>query len=92
MIMFMDEIISKWGFGSGISLFIVAGVSKSLMVRAFSWSTGIEGTGEAQYAAGKVLQFFQALYNGDPQTAMTAEARATCFWPPASSLNFCFML
>lgn len=71
MIMFMDEIISKWGFGSGISLFIVAGVSKSLMVRAFSWSTGAIA-GEAQYASGKVLQFFQALYNGDPQTAFIA--------------------
>ncbi|MBI5003291.1 preprotein translocase subunit SecY [Candidatus Woesearchaeota archaeon] len=71
MIMFMDEIISKWGFGSGISLFIVAGVSKSLMVRAFSWSTGV-AAGESQYASGKVLQFFQALYSGDPQTAMSA--------------------
>jgi len=27
LIMYMDEVISKWGFGSGISLFIVAGVS-----------------------------------------------------------------
>ena len=26
-IMFMDEVISKWGFGSGVSLFIAAGVS-----------------------------------------------------------------
>lgn len=37
MIMLMDEIISKWGFGSGISLFIAAGVSKSVFIRAFSW-------------------------------------------------------
>ncbi len=73
MIMFMDEIISKWGFGSGISLFIVAGVSKSLMVRAFNWVSGPDAVaGGTQYASGKVLQFFQALYNGDPQTAITA--------------------
>lgn len=73
MIMFMDEIVSKWGFGSGISLFIVAGVSKSLMVRAFSWVSGPgEISGEFTYAAGKIPQFFQALYNGDPQTAITA--------------------
>src|SRR3989344_4693322 len=26
-ILFMDEVISKWGFGSGVSLFIAAGVS-----------------------------------------------------------------
>ncbi|MEM4756302.1 MAG: preprotein translocase subunit SecY, partial [Candidatus Woesearchaeota archaeon] len=34
MIMFFDEVVSKWGFGSGISLFIAAGVSKTLFIRA----------------------------------------------------------
>ncbi|MEK6921278.1 MAG: preprotein translocase subunit SecY [Nanoarchaeota archaeon] len=73
MIMLMDEIISKWGFGSGISLFIVAGVSKSLFVRAFSWISGPDSlSGEFAYASGKIPQFFQALYNGDPQTAVSA--------------------
>ncbi len=75
IIMFMDEIISKWGFGSGISLFIVAGVSKSLFVRAFSWMSGSESLGgEFTYASGKIPQFFQALYSGDPQTAISAAA------------------
>jgi preprotein translocase subunit SecY len=36
MVIFMDEVISKWGFGSGISLFIVAGVSKTIIVRMFN--------------------------------------------------------
>ncbi|MBI3034512.1 preprotein translocase subunit SecY [Candidatus Woesearchaeota archaeon] len=36
LIMFMDEVVSKWGFGSGISLFIAAGVSKTLVVRLIS--------------------------------------------------------
>lgn len=31
LIMLMDEVVSKWGFGSGLSLFIAAGVSKQLM-------------------------------------------------------------
>ena len=31
LILFMDEIISKWGVGSGIGLFIIAGVSQSLV-------------------------------------------------------------
>ena len=31
LILFMDEVISKWGVGSGIGLFIVAGVSQSLV-------------------------------------------------------------
>lgn len=33
VIMFMDEVCSKWGFGSGVSLFIAAGVAKTMMVR-----------------------------------------------------------
>lgn len=37
LIMFMDEVVSKYGFGSGISLFIAAGVSQSLFVRALNW-------------------------------------------------------
>ncbi|MAE13714.1 preprotein translocase subunit SecY [Candidatus Woesearchaeota archaeon] len=36
LILFMDEVVSKWGFGSGISLFIAAGVSQSLFIRALS--------------------------------------------------------
>jgi len=31
LILFMDEVISKWGVGSGIGLFIVAGVSQKLV-------------------------------------------------------------
>ncbi len=31
LILFMDEIVSKWGVGSGIGLFIIAGVSQSLI-------------------------------------------------------------
>lgn len=36
LIIFMDEVCSKWGFGSGISLFIAAGVSKTIFVRALN--------------------------------------------------------
>ncbi len=32
LIIFMDEVVSKWGIGSGISLFIAAGVSKTIIV------------------------------------------------------------
>lgn len=31
LILFIDEVISKWGVGSGIGLFIVAGVSQRLV-------------------------------------------------------------
>ncbi len=36
LVIFMDELISKWGFGSGVGLFIVAGVSKTIVVRMFN--------------------------------------------------------
>ena len=32
----LDEIVSKWGFGSGISLFIAAGVANQMLIRVFS--------------------------------------------------------
>lgn len=35
-ILFMDEIVSKYGFGSGVGLFIVAGVSQEIMIRTFN--------------------------------------------------------
>ncbi len=37
LVFFMDELISKWGIGSGISLFIAAGVSQALFTGLFNW-------------------------------------------------------
>ena len=37
LILFMDEVISKWGVGSGIGLFIIAGVSQRLIAGLFAW-------------------------------------------------------
>ena len=37
LVFFMDELISKWGIGSGISLFIAAGVSQALFTGIFNW-------------------------------------------------------
>ena len=39
LLLFMDEIVSKWGVGSGIGLFIVAGVSQRLVAGVFSWQS-----------------------------------------------------
>jgi len=36
IVIFMDEVVSKWGFGSGIGLFIVAGVSSGIVTGAFN--------------------------------------------------------
>ncbi len=72
LILFMDEVVSKWGIGSGIGLFIVAGVSKELVWKAFSPLT-LEGT----YAIGRFWGFFQAIMAGDiPQASLFVSAIA----------------
>jgi len=69
MILFMDEVVSKWGFGSGISLFIAAGVSKGIFVQAFNWLPGPSGIAGLTYSSGAVPALFQSLTAGDPTTA-----------------------
>jgi len=44
IVLFMDEIVSKWGFGSGISLFIAAGISKQIFIRLFSFTDNFSFT------------------------------------------------
>ncbi len=60
-IILMDEVVSKWGFHSGVSLFILAGVSKTIMIRLLSPFTrgGVLWFSEASGGspAGALLQF-----------------------------------
>jgi preprotein translocase subunit SecY len=52
ILLYMDEIVSKWGIGSGISLFIAAGVSASIF-----WQT-FRPTIEIGQSAGILWEFF----------------------------------
>lgn len=45
MVFLMDEIISKWGIGSGISMFIAAGVSQAIFTGTFNWEPADTSTG-----------------------------------------------
>ncbi len=36
LVLLMDEVVSKWGIGSGVSLFIAAGVTRQIFVRAIN--------------------------------------------------------
>lgn len=40
MVFYLDQVVSKWGIGSGIGLFIVAGVSQRLMGGFFNPASG----------------------------------------------------
>lgn len=74
LVMFMDEIVSKWGFGSGISLFIAAGISKEIFIKLFSftdtagnmfWESTFQGP-----VVGVLWSTFSSLTSGDGQGAL----------------------
>jgi len=71
LVMLMDDVINKWGFGSGISLFIAAGVSSQIFVRALSplTTSGILAFGTAQAPVGQVWVLFRSLASGNPAGA-----------------------
>lgn len=73
-ILFMDEVITKWGFGSGISLFIAAGVSRRLFVGMFQF-IGEAGTNclvnfPNTACPGKVLSLIASIINHAPTEAL----------------------
>jgi preprotein translocase subunit SecY len=74
MIMFMDEVVSKWGFGSGVSLFIVAGVAQQIFVQAFSPFNNIGewAFGSGQAPIGMVWALFYHLSQNNPTDAALA--------------------
>ena len=69
-ILFMDEVCQKWGFGSGVSLFIAAGVGWQLITASF----GFLGTQGQFQASGRVIALVVSLMNADSQGAMLAGA------------------
>jgi len=79
-IMFMDEVVTKWGFGSGTSLFIVAGVAWRLFASLFQFITPtgencLVNFSDAQTACpGKLLVIIHSVINGAPQEALAAFA------------------
>jgi preprotein translocase subunit SecY len=66
LITLMDDVTQKWGFGSGVSLFIAAGVSQELFVRFFSF---VKPAGY-DYSAGAFFAIFQALGAGEMEVVV----------------------
>ncbi len=75
-IYYMNEVSDKWGFGSGVSLFIAAGVSLSLFTSAFQFVNQqgrnclLDFTGTS--CPGKVLVLVQSLVNKYPIEFLSA--------------------
>lgn len=63
LVLLMDEIVTKWGFGSGVSLFIAGGVAKDIFWRTFSFQGSPAHEGQI---TGAVTSFIQSLWRGNP--------------------------
>jgi preprotein translocase subunit SecY len=77
-IYYMNELSEKWGFGSGVSLFIAAGVSWRLISSAFQF-INIQGRNclldfSNTPCAGKVLVLIQSIVNKSPIELYSAAA------------------
>jgi preprotein translocase subunit SecY len=68
LLLLMDEVVSKWGIGSGVSLFIAAGVAKTIFVRAFNPLS----TGGENIPAGLIPQSIVLFSSGDISNALIA--------------------
>ncbi|PIN90174.1 preprotein translocase subunit SecY [Candidatus Pacearchaeota archaeon CG10_big_fil_rev_8_21_14_0_10_32_14] len=71
-IFYLDEVVAKWGFGSGVSLFIGAGISKQILIQAFQFVGTNPTTGAETICLfslkdtpcpGKVFVILQSLIN-----------------------------
>ena len=73
-IIFMDEVVSKWGFGSGVGLFIVAGVAQTIIVGTFNFLSSPTSPGTP---AGIIPQFIYLLTTGAPNFSILLPVIAT---------------
>jgi preprotein translocase subunit SecY len=73
MLMYMDEIVSKWGIGSGISLFIAGGVSKTIITGSLN---PLKSAGGLTFA-GYIPNFLAQMMAGNMNFLLLAPIIAT---------------
>ncbi len=77
LIFFMDEVVTKWGIGSGVGLFIIAGISQALINGFINWTPvsdpypvgffprlvaiGLDGANYLQYFGTDLLAFITTI-------------------------------
>ncbi|MEM1540286.1 MAG: preprotein translocase subunit SecY [Candidatus Bathyarchaeia archaeon] len=67
IVLLLDELIQKgWGFGSGISLFIMAGVAQQIFLQCFD----ISGPVDKYHSSGIFPALANAIINGEPITGL----------------------
>jgi len=81
VVLLMDEMLQKgWGIGSGVSLFIAANVSTSILWGAFSVMPTSTDNGDGYYR-GAVIAFFQLVYEGYTEGDMLSYVQRAFYRP-----------
>jgi preprotein translocase subunit SecY len=62
LIFLMDEVVTKWGIGSGVGLFIIAGISQALISGLINWNV-LPGGGD-QYPVGFIPRLIAITVDG----------------------------
>jgi preprotein translocase subunit SecY len=76
IVFLMDELISKWGIGSGISLFIAAGVSQQIFQGTLSWEPTTKALEMNPYnnpPVGTLTMFFYVFWKRDLASMVSAQ-------------------
>lgn len=67
LIIFLDEVVSKWGFGSGVGLFIAAGVSSQIITGSLNPLSSPTSPG---VPSGAIPQFLYLLTTSQPDFSL----------------------
>jgi len=59
LVFLMDEVVSKWGIGSGISLFIAGGVAQQIFTGTFNWEPSRAGSAIPAGSIPKTIYYLQ---------------------------------
>src|SRR5256712_7052506 len=59
LVFLMDEVVSKWGIGSGISLFIAGGVAQQIFTGTFNWEPSQAGGAVAARTVPETVYYLQ---------------------------------
>jgi preprotein translocase subunit SecY len=59
LVFMMDEVVTKWGIGSGVGLFIIAGISQALVNGFINWTSVSD-----EFPVGFFPRFFAVLLQG----------------------------
>lgn len=67
LIIYLDEVVSKWGFGSGVGLFIAAGVAQTIIVGTFNFLSIPSSPG---VPSGAIPHFLYTLTTSQPDFSL----------------------